>query len=167
MNTSVPESISSRNIFERKLAGIAVPKTADAIFVLRNWSRWITDNRVEWALNELMKGAARDLVLAYTENTKQEAEHVMWLANRLDWKSIFVVTDEWHMTRAMLTFIRARNHAGTSLAMYPLARPNDGYYDAESDEIHRIETYRAKGDVASYDEGVDYLCSLKQPSNLS
>lgn len=98
-------------------------------------------------------------------NTKAEADRMMVLAKERGWKSILIVTSPHHQYRTFLTFLKSMNVVGLDLALRnspaPLSWTEENPWGRRIDllegEWERIRTYQEKGDVASYEEGIDFL----------
>lgn len=90
-------------------------------------------------------------------NTKEEAERMLEIMKERNFKSVLIVTSPYHQYRAFLTWLAAMKRASTSVMLVNAPAPLSLREDLLAQEFKRIETYRAQGDVASYEEGVDYL----------
>lgn len=128
------------------------------------------------------KGIATDRVRidVLAQNTRESAVNVIDTAVDERWLQILLVTSAYHLPRAMLTFVaelRARKLDETiRIVPVPCANqpwftdvagqeyePGPGFLaqrnrlDLLEGEFKRIDEYRAKGHVASYTRGLDYL----------
>lgn len=98
-------------------------------------------------------------------NTLEEARRAMELAQEKRWKTILIVTSPHHQYRTFLTFLKAMRGAELELslvnAVAPLAwdeqMPWGTRRNLLAQEFDRIEKYREKGHIASYEEGIAYL----------
>lgn len=96
-------------------------------------------------------------------HTRAEADRTLQIAAGRGWKTLLVVTTEYHQYRAFLTWLRAMKDQGLDLTliMSSVEEFPDFYTDTREDalarEFTKIAEYGAKGDVASIDEGIDYL----------
>lgn len=98
-------------------------------------------------------------------NTRAEAERAMRLAKERGWQRIVIVTSPHHQYRAFLTFLKAMRDAGLNLALvnapadlsWTEENPWGRRADLLNQEFDRITNYQAKGDVASYNDGTEYL----------
>ncbi len=96
-------------------------------------------------------------------HTRAEAESTFRIAREQGWKTLILVTTEYHQYRAFLTWLQAmRNqHLEFTLLMGSVEEFPDFYTDTREDalarEFQKIAEYGAKGDVASIDEGINYL----------
>lgn len=98
-------------------------------------------------------------------HTLGEARRAMELAKEKGWATILIVTSPHHQYRAFLTFLSAMKKSRLSLALInacaPLSweeqLPWGKRSDLLKDEFRKIEEYGAKGDIATYEEGVEYL----------
>ena len=86
-------------------------------------------------------------------NTKEEAGRFFALARERGWKRLILASSPHHIPRALLTSLRA---GGDKFVLIPAAAPLERAQVLEQ-ELERIEVYQAKGDVASYEEGIEYL----------
>jgi uncharacterized SAM-binding protein YcdF (DUF218 family) len=100
------------------------------------------------------------------EHTRAEAERVVTLAKEHGWKNLIIITSPHHMYRAYLTFLKAMHDASTELTLQPAPVRDLPWYvsmpwgkrsELLPPELERIEVYGAKGDVASYSEGLACL----------
>lgn len=99
-------------------------------------------------------------------NTYEQAVEIMNMANRFEWAKITIVASHYHTYRAFLTFLQEQKVKRPELIM-DMASVRDldwteetGYgrrIDLLSLEMDKIDAYREKGNVASYEEGVEYL----------
>lgn len=98
-------------------------------------------------------------------HTKAEAERAMELARERGWKTILITTSPHHQYRAFLTFLRAMQKAELDLILVntcaPLSLDEQNPWGTRRDltqsEMEKIEQYQSTGDVASFDEGLQYL----------
>lgn len=108
-----------------------------------------------------------DLILENRSmNTHDQAVNIIDMAKCNNWKRIIIVASHYHIYRAFLTFLQERNKNMSELFL-DMAVVNDldwfedtGYgkrIDLLGEEFKKIELYQEKGDVASYDDGVEYL----------
>lgn len=128
------------------------------------------------------KGIATDRVRidVLAQNTRESAVNVIDTAVAEQWSRILLVTSPYHLPRAMLTFVaelRARKLDET-IRIVPVPCANQPWFvkvdgvdtvphpsfvvhrnrlDLLDREFKRIDEYRAKGHVASYTRGLDYL----------
>ena len=96
-------------------------------------------------------------------HTRAEADSTLRIAKERGWKTLLIVTTEYHQYRAFLTWLKAIEDHGmdTTLIMasveeYPSFH-NDTREDALIREFDRIAQYQTKGDVSSYPSGIEYL----------
>ena len=98
-------------------------------------------------------------------HTRGEAERAMALARERSWKTILIVTSPHHQYRVFLTFLKAMRDARlditlvNAVASLPWDEPLPWGTRREllTREFDKIDEYRKKGDVASYEEGIAYL----------
>lgn len=153
------ETTSAKETFSRLLPTVLLPNPVDIVFVLRHIDPAHYDHRIEHGLAMIKRGWGLRLITPYEPNTWGEATHCMWLAKDISARSIAIVTEEFHMPRAFLTFVRAREMFNNRVRLYPYTIP-DLREGLGSDEEGRILAYRSFGHVASYEEGVEHLCLL-------
>ena len=101
-----------------------------------------------------------------SQSTKEQAEEMMRWARERKWKSMILIASHYHQYRAFLTFLRAMQAKRLKLIL--INTPSRGLswfkktpwgrrIDLLSSEFARITTYRRKGDVASFTEGIAYM----------
>lgn len=103
----------------------------------------------------------------HAPHTRAEADRAMELAREKGWRSMLLVTSPHHQSRAFLTFLKAMKDAGLDVhlvnAVAPLSMSDENPWGKRADlvpqEFAKIATYQTKGDVASFEEGIDYLIS--------
>lgn len=116
----------------------------------------------------LEKGVPREAVVLEekSQNTREQAIEIMKLAKERGWKSILIVATHYHQYRAFLTFLKAMRDSGLSLILTSSpARPKWFGENGRGkkrigileDELRKIKEYGARGDVASFEEGIEYL----------
>lgn len=95
-------------------------------------------------------------------NTLASAINVCAIATLYQWRSILLVTSAYHMPRAVLSFVAAMARQDTVLPIIPVA-VSQPWYDAvdrvalHHSEVAKIAEYQARGDIASYADGIAYL----------
>jgi uncharacterized SAM-binding protein YcdF (DUF218 family) len=103
-------------------------------------------------------------------NTREQAVRTVQMAKDEGWKRLLLVASPYHQYRATLTFIHALRQAKLDESIHVLSVPAthahwfdspDGVSDTRLDllasEFAKVETYQAKGDCASYEDGIAYL----------
>lgn len=100
-------------------------------------------------------------------NTKDQALHIIKSAKQKGWKKIILVSSAYHQPRAFLSFVKA-----AKLCDYKGKIMNQSVYanndelasgrairdsDLMKEESKKIKDYQLRGDIASYEEGFDYL----------
>ncbi len=102
-------------------------------------------------------------------NTREQAEDVVAMARVEDWHRLLLVASAYHMPRAFLTFVQALLDVGAEydIDVVPVPAYDAWFAPPEGLRMERIELlaveeqktelYQAKGDVASYDDGLAYL----------
>jgi len=86
-------------------------------------------------------------------NTKDEAQGFAELARERGLSRLILVSSRHHIARAFLTMLRV---GGDGLHYIPAVAPVE-HPELVAQEVERIATYQAKGDVASYEDGIEYL----------
>lgn len=118
--------------------------------------------------DELRKLGVPDDALVVREtamNTKEESVQMLDLIHERGWHSVLIVTSPHHQYRAFLTWLATVQAAGSTVhvinAPVPLSMteetPQGRREDLLPQEFERIAAYQTKGDVASYEEGIEYL----------
>jgi uncharacterized SAM-binding protein YcdF (DUF218 family) len=96
-------------------------------------------------------------------HTRGEAESTIRLAALHGWNSLILVTTEYHQYRAFLTFLKAMRDMNLELELIVVAvHEFPSFHECTREELitqefERFELYGAKGDVATYKQGVWYL----------
>lgn len=103
-------------------------------------------------------------------NTKEQSIHITKLAKKNNWKKIILVSSAYHQPRVFLSFVKA-----SQLISYKIKIVYQGFLTGKNnissgrtsknnalmkDESLKIKNYQAKGDIASYKEGFNYLRTL-------
>lgn len=97
------------------------------------------------------------------EHTRGEAESTLRLAQKHGWKTLLLVTTEYHQYRAFLTFVKTMRDMNMELELVVVPENEfPPFHDktreeAIVEEMERIAAYQQKGDVASWQEGIAYL----------
>jgi uncharacterized SAM-binding protein YcdF (DUF218 family) len=122
----------------------------------------------EFILPELIKlGVKREHIIIddISQNTKEQAEEVLQIVVKNNWKKIILVATHNHQYRAFLTFLKVLNNFNYNLIIYNAPAKdlkwfsNEGYgtrIDQLKFEFIRIEKYRQKGHLATFEEGIKY-----------
>jgi uncharacterized SAM-binding protein YcdF (DUF218 family) len=108
-------------------------------------------------------GIAHDRVITdeKPQHTREQAVAVVAQAVEKGWKRLTLVASDFHMPRAALSFIRALNEAGCAreVCIVPAAVLGTGrFLERLTAELAKVDEYCALGHVASYTEGLEYLC---------
>src|SRR3989344_5947938 len=118
--------------------------------------------------DELVRFMVPEHALHFEEtcpHTRAEAERGVQLAKEKSWETILILTSPHHQYRAFLTFLKAMRDARldiklvNAVASLPWDEPLPWGTRREllTREFDKIDEYRKKGDVASYEEGIAYL----------
>jgi hypothetical protein len=126
---------------------------ADAVIILRNVDSVVTKQRIDSGLQLVLADRGNLLLMPNDRNTAAEANRCLGLAMELMWRDIVIVTHQSHHYRAFLTFVKAFEHSGVRIISQPIKQAEMYLYD----EVRKISEYQRKGDVASYEEGIQYL----------
>lgn len=141
---------TSQTDFCNNLDSATLPSEADAVIVLRHITPEQTKARFDLGLSLLCKLNSRMIMMPYSSNTMNEAVDIRQICGAADYKTVVLVTHKYHSYRALLTFIK-------------LGMRNTKFYIASVPsppaliEFVKIMEYREKGDIADYEEGVQYL----------
>lgn len=104
-----------------------------------------------------------------SQNTRQQAENVLQIAKKAEWTHALLVASPYHLPRAFLTFVKAMDDAkidtlrivGVPSSHSPWLGSPEGMTETRlellSREYVKIDEYQAKGHVASYERGLEYL----------
>lgn len=100
-------------------------------------------------------------------HTRAEADATLRLAEKHGWRSLLLVTTEYHQYRAFLTFVKAMRDMNLDIELTMVPENEFPQFHSKTHEeviageMERIATYQQKGDVASWEEGITYLLSRK------
>ncbi len=123
----------------------------------------------------LAKGVNSDRIVVESEsqNTHEQAVHVIDDAIARGWRSLFLVASSYHLPRATLSFVAEILHREADIRLLPFpcsqspwtGRP-DGVTRKRRDlfaaELHKAEAYRSLGHVASYTDGIAHLAQWER-----
>ena len=99
-------------------------------------------------------------------HTRAEIDHAIEIAHRRGWKRLLLVSSPYHMFRIVLSFAAAIRHYGYPIIGYPASIRDLPLFEQNpwgvraslfDREFERIAVYQAKGDVASFADGLAYL----------
>lgn len=118
----------------------------------------------------LAHGCAPDRITVDRQamNTREQAVGAVAEARTRGWRRILLVASSYHIPRALLTFVKACADAGLDLHIVPVPTsqsPWTGAPDLMRDdrlalfdrEMEKCIEYAAKGDCATFADGVEYL----------
>ena len=102
-------------------------------------------------------------------NTRDQAFNAVRIAQTDGWKALWIVASDWHLPRAVLTFVKAAEEAGLRKTLRLLPCPaissatgSNQWFTRRNRDMEKIEQYHEH--VATYGRGAAYLQSwLKQP----
>lgn len=98
-------------------------------------------------------------------NTKQQADEIIWLCIKQDWKRIILVASHYHQYRAYLTFLKSMLMSNHLISIYNSParelswfadNPWGNRLDCLKGEFERINKYMQQGDLASYEDAIEY-----------
>jgi uncharacterized SAM-binding protein YcdF (DUF218 family) len=104
-----------------------------------------------------------------SQHTWGQVGEIAALAKERGWKKIIIVASHYHQYRAYLTFLKGFTDAGLDKSVVLINSPARDlpWFDANDPqgrradllegEFERIEKYYPQGNVASFEEGVNYL----------
>jgi CMP-N-acetylneuraminic acid synthetase len=90
-------------------------------------------------------------------HTHEEAELVVASLDVTGEQDVTIVTSAYHQPRAFLTFLQVLKQAGRERDIRLWNAPAPSRMDKLASEWEKIRTYHARGHVASYDDGLEYL----------
>ena len=123
----------------------------------------------EWLID---KGLAPDRIITEggSLETHAQAGNIISMTVAKKWPTLLLATSPYHQYRAFLTFLRElRDFAlERKVRLINIPASQTKWFDSPEgidttrvdllkDEFEKIDEYRAKGHVASYEDGLDYL----------
>lgn len=105
------------------------------------------------------------IVEGVSQHTQQQAEEVIKLAEKHNWKKIVLLASHYHQYRAYLTFLREILIRKSDIILISAPARNLSWfgendwgrrYDLLSSEFEKIEKYMASGHCATYSEAIIY-----------
>jgi len=101
------------------------------------------------------------------EHTRQQADWLIQQLCRSKAKSMALVVSHWHMPRAYLTLLKSMLDADIKVPIYPVVvgtspnnivpEYNEPVLNMSAGEVERIKKYTEIGQIASFEELVNYL----------
>lgn len=124
----------------------------------------------------ILQSGVKEADLLYEDrsiNTYDQAVEIIALAKERKWKRIVLVASQYHSYRAFLTFLCVQKQKMPELIIDMASVQELDWYeetgwgrriDLLSVELDKIDAYNKKKNVATYEEGLEYLRwkSLKQ-----
>lgn len=125
----------------------------------------------------LAMGVSPDRVIVETAstNTREQAIHVMAMAQENRWRRVMIVASPYHLPRAFLTFLAAvpRIRSVPQVQIVPIAAAVPRWFapppggiahrsNLYAQELKKIEQYQRTGDCATYAQGMKYLAALEK-----
>ncbi len=102
-----------------------------------------------------------------SQHTWDQATVLTQWAQERGWKKMIIVASHYHQYRAFLTFLKAIRESGQHVVLinaparelpwFDASDPQGRRADLLEGEFERIEAYRQKGNVASFEEALAYL----------
>lgn len=98
--------------------------------------------------------------------TRTQALEVLTLAKQKKWHSIIIVASHFHLYRAFLTFLKVASETKMKILIYNSPAKDLSWFektlwgkraDLLHSEFEKIEEYRQKGHVASYQDAIKYF----------
>ena len=125
----------------------------------------------EFIAPELLKFVKEDDVFVEGEskNTREQAENVIELCGKMNWKSLILVASHYHQYRAFLTFLKVLierdisnalvivNASANQLDWFSHEPKKKSRYDLLYNEFEKIDLYSSKGHIASFKEAISYF----------
>lgn len=151
-----------------------VPKAAELYHAAYAPRIVLTSNADNWdygslpsskLVQALLEQGVREEHIIWEEtapHTRAEADATLRLAREHGWKTLLLVTTEYHQYRAYLTWLKAMSDHDLLLDLVMAVVPefphfhNETHEEALLREFKKIEEYGAKGDVASYQDAIVY-----------
>lgn len=115
----------------------------------------------------------RDRVFVEDEstNTREQAVNCVRWCEEYTWPVAHLVASWYHLPRAVLTFVKAIEEAGSDLALIPVAAKaarweaprgmDQTRYELYGRELAKIDEYLEMGHLATWAEGLAYLEKLE------
>ncbi|MBV9159848.1 MAG: YdcF family protein [Candidatus Kaiserbacteria bacterium] len=114
------------------------------------------------------RGVPKDAIVLEerSRHTRDQAVEVLNIAKERGWKSLIIVASNYHQYRAFLTFLKRMYEERLELALINAPARAAGWLgetghgrriDLLPSELQKIDEYAAKGHVATYEEGIEYL----------
>ncbi len=123
---------------------------------------------MRWFLIE--HGLAPDRIIEEPNSldTRQQAVNVVKITEREKWKKLLLIASPYHLPRAYLTFLKVLQERNLEVGLVAVpasqtkwwANPNGAdrtRLELLEDEFGKIDEFRAKGHVASYEDGLAHL----------
>lgn len=136
-------------LLARVLAGSPVPAMPTVVF---SAYREVWDEQRARHLHAISRGG--EIHYLYGEHTRHEAELALewYQASAMD---ICLVTSAYHQLRAFLTTLKVAQERGWTGRLWNAPAPSS--MEKLGQEYEKIARYQAKGDCASYEDGLAYL----------
>lgn len=115
----------------------------------------------------LATGVPNDVIIHENRsmNTKEQAIEVMKMACENSWKRLILVASHEHQYRAYMTFLRQVIDLNAGIVLYNSPSRNLGWFNDSGwgqrferleIEFERIDKYSKQGDLASFEEVINY-----------
>lgn len=105
------------------------------------------------------------LIEGKSQHTRQQAEEVLELARNNGWKRIILVASSYHQPRAFLTFLKVMHEKDLKLQIINAPAHELPWFEETGwgkrialidSEFEKIEKYTALGQMATFEEAIDY-----------
>jgi len=115
----------------------------------------------------LAEGIPADAIIheSKSQSTKEQAQEVIKLANKNNWKSLILIASHYHQYRAYLTFLKEVIASTDKIAIYNASASNLSWFednqwgkriDLIDDEFIKIERYSSMSHLATMEQAIDY-----------
>lgn len=101
----------------------------------------------------------------FSKNTKEQAEEIISMAGKNNWRKLILVGSHYHQYRAYLTFLKVVLEKMPDLQLFNASAANLSWFeetgwgkriDLLNGEFERIEKYASMGHLASYSQAIEY-----------
>ncbi len=122
----------------------------------------------EYLIPELIKSGVpseKIVIEGKSKHTREQAEEVLELARNNGWKKIILVASPHHQPRAFLTFLKVMNEKNLKLQIINAPARELPWFEETGwgrrislidSEFEKIEKYIALGQMATFEEAIDY-----------
>jgi uncharacterized SAM-binding protein YcdF (DUF218 family) len=102
-------------------------------------------------------GATKEKIIIeeISQNTREQAEEVLKIAQQKGFKKIILVASEFHQLRAYLTFLKVAEEFNLKILIIN-APAEDEHKNLFNKELAKIEGYQKRGDVLEFEKALEY-----------